>query len=69
MNFVAGFDGKLQGIGDDRQEFNLTIDYRVKEGTLKNFSLRVRGSWPDEDLADGDGTDFRMILRYDLPVI
>jgi hypothetical protein len=69
INFVAGFDGKLNGIPDDRREFNLTVDYRVKEGSLKNFSLRVRGSWLDEDFADSDGTDFRVILRYDLPVI
>ncbi len=69
MNFVAGFDGKLQDIHDDRQELDLTIDYRAKEGLLKNFSLRVRGSWLNEDLTDRNGTDVRVILRYDLPVI
>jgi hypothetical protein len=69
MNFVAGFDGKRQGVGDDRQEFDLTIDYRAKKGALKNFSLRARGSWLDEDFADSNGTDFRVILRYDIPII
>ena len=69
FNFVAGFDGKSNGVEDERRELDLTIDYRVKEGFLKNFSIRVRGSWLDQDLADGNGTDYRVILRYDIPNI
>ena len=69
MNFVAGFDGELDGVTIDRKEVDLTVDYRIKDGSLKNFWLRFRGSWLDEDFADSDGTDFRVILRYDFPII
>ena len=69
MNFVVGFDGELAGVSVDRKEVDLTVDYRIKEGSLKNFWLRFRGSWLDEDFADSDGTDYRIILRYDIPII
>ena len=69
-NFVAGFDGEVDGGRSDRQEADLTIDYRVtKEGWLKSLWLRVRGSWLHDQSADQDGTQVRVILRYDLPVI
>ena len=46
----------------------MTIDYRVKkEGWMKSLWLRVRGSWLNDESADRDGTDVRVILRYDLP--
>jgi hypothetical protein len=66
VNFVAGFDSRLDG---DAQEVDITFDYRVKEGWLKSFWLRIRGSWLSEESADRDGTDVRVILRYDFPVI
>ena len=31
--------------------------------------LRVRGSWLHEENRPQDGSDIRVILRYDLPVI
>ena len=66
VNFVAGFDSKLDG---DAQEVDVTLDYRIGKGWLKSFWLRVRGSWLAEEAADRDGTDVRVILRYDFPVI
>ncbi len=69
MNFVAGFDGELGGVRGDGKELDLTIDYRVKEGLLKNFWLRLRGSWLDDEFGNSDGSDYRVILRYDIPVI
>ena len=66
VNFVAGFDSELDG---DAQEVDVTLDYRIGEGWLKSFWLRVRGSWLAEEAADRDGTDVRVILRYDFPVI
>ena len=69
-DFVAGFDGKVDGGRSDRQEADLTIDYRVtKEGWLNGLWLRLRGSWLHDPSADQDGTQVRFILRYDLPVI
>ncbi len=69
VNFAAGFDGKVLGVGGNRQEVDVTFDYRVKKGWLKHLWLRVRGSWLSEELADRDGTDVRVILNYDFPVI
>jgi hypothetical protein len=69
VNFVAGFDGEVDGDRGDAQEVDVTLDYRVKEGWLQGFWLRVRGSWLSEESADRDGSDVRVILRYDIPVI
>ena len=69
VNAAAGFGGKVLGVRGDRQEVDVTIDYRVKRGMLRHFWLRVRGSWLNEELADRDGTDFRVILNYSFPVI
>ena len=69
VTFAAGFDGKVDGGRSDAQEVDATIDYRLKHGWLESFWLRVRGSWLNDELAESDGTEIRVILRYDLPVI
>jgi len=69
VNFVAGFDGKLDGVRDDAREVDVTLDYRAKEGWLHGFWLRLRGSWLSEESTGRDGSDVRVILRYDFPVI
>ena len=66
VNFVAAFDGRLFG---DAQEVDVTLDYKVKQGLLQSFWLRVRGSWLNEELTDRNGTDVRVILGCDFPVI
>ena len=68
VNFVAAFDGQVQGVRDDSQELDLTVDYRRKEGKLRGFWLRVRGSWLG-DSQGRNGADVRVILRYDFPVL
>ena len=68
-NFVTGFDGKFLGERRDEQEVDVTIDYHLRKGFLKGFRLRVRGSWLTEESTGRDGTDLRVILRYDLTVI
>jgi hypothetical protein len=69
VNFVAAFDGKRLGQRRDAQELDLTIDYRISEGWLENFWLRLRGAWLHEESAEQDGIDVRVIFRYDIPVI
>ncbi len=68
-NFVAGFDGKLEAGRRDSQEIDVTVDYRIKQGLLESFWLRVRGSFLTDDETNRDGTDFRVIVRYDFPAI
>ena len=69
VTFAAGFDGKVDGGHSDAQELNVTIDYRLKHGWLESFWLRVRGSWLHDELSKSDGTEIRVVLRCDLPVI
>ena len=68
-NVVAGWDGRILGTGpDDAQELDVTIDYRP-QGRFDGFWLRLRGSWLHEDRFHRHGTDVRVILRYDFPLI
>jgi hypothetical protein len=69
VNVVAGFDGREGDAVGDSQEVDVTLDYRVKKGLFESFWLRVRASWLGDDLRTRDGTDVRVILRYDFPVI
>jgi len=69
MNFAAGFGGEESGERGNAQEVDLTLDYRLGDGLLESFWLRLRGSWLHDELADRDGTDVRAILRYDFQVI
>jgi hypothetical protein len=69
VNFAAGFGGELEGRRGDVQEVDVTLDYRLTRGPLRSLWLRVRGSWLHDDLAERNGTDIRVFLRYDLPVL
>jgi len=69
VTFAVGFDGKVDGAHSDAQELDVTIDYRLKHGWLESFWLRVRGSWLHDELSKSDGTEIRVVLRCDLPVI
>jgi len=69
VNFVAAFDGRSLDMRSNAQEVDVTLDYRIGKGWLKSFWLRLRGSWLHDEVAERDGSDIRVILRYDLPVI
>jgi len=69
VNFAQGWGGRIAGVQMDAREVNVTFDYRVGRGVLDTLWLRLRGAWLDESTASKDGTDFRVILRYELPVI
>jgi hypothetical protein len=68
-NFAQGWDSVVAGRRGDAREFDLTLDYRIGSGRLETLWLRLRASWLEEDAAPHDGTDFRVILRYELPAI
>ena len=69
LNFVAAWDGEIRDRDRNSQELNATIDYRVERGELRNLWLRARVGWLREESSQEDGTDVRVILRYDFPVI
>jgi len=51
----------------DKHETDVTIDYRVQDGTLKGFWLRMRAGLVREE---GRGTteDYRIIVNYEIPL-
>jgi hypothetical protein len=53
---------------NDKNETDVNIDYRVKEGLLKNFWLRLRGGFVHEDTV-GTTKDFRVIVNYEIPIV
>ena len=38
-------------------------------GVAETLWLRLRAAWLEETVVPEDGTDFRVILRYEIPVI
>jgi len=68
-NFAQGWNGKVAGERRDSRELDVTVDYRIGRGSLKSLWLRLRGSWHHDQGTPKTATDFRVILRYELPVI
>ena len=68
-NFAQSWDSVIAGARGRAREFNFTVDYRIGRGVLESLWLRLRASWLHEQAAPHNGTDFRVILRYELPVI
>jgi hypothetical protein len=54
----------------DESEYDLTVDYRVKEGPAKNLWIRLRAGFIDQDEAVGgdDFLDLRLIVNWDFSV-
>mgnify|MGYP003571121676 CR=1 FL=1 len=56
----------------DQREYDLTVDYRFREGPAERLWLRVRGAWVDQDdrfAGANDFFDFRIILNYDYDLL
>jgi hypothetical protein len=51
----------------NQTEYDLTADYRFKEGPTRNLRMRVRAALIDQDEAAGgdDFLDFRVIVNWD----
>jgi hypothetical protein len=69
VNFAQSWDGVVAGARGDARTVDFTADYRVGRGWFDSLWLRLRASWIDVESAPQDGTDIRVILRYELPVI
>jgi hypothetical protein len=71
VNLVGAWDARSP-LGEqlrDSREVDLTLDYRIEEGLFRGFWLRLRGSYLKEDGNPEHGTDFRIILNYDIPLL
>lgn len=56
----------------DQSEYDLTVDYRIREGRAENLWLRVRGAWVDQDddfPGANDFFDFRIIANYEFDLL
>lgn len=55
----------------DETEYDITVDYRMKEGWTDRIWLRVRTAYIDQDEAAGgdDFFDFRIIVNYDYDLL
>jgi hypothetical protein len=55
----------------DETEYDITVDYRMKEGWTDRIWLRVRTAFVDQDEAAGgdDFIDFRVIVNYDYDLL
>lgn len=52
----------------DKNEIDVNIDYRIKQGPLSGFWLRLRGGFVHESTV-GTTQDYRVIVNYDFPVL
>jgi len=69
--FARGYDARDPDTGaslPDRHEINWTVDYKIDDGPLQGFWLRLRGSIVDSD-GGGNSEELRLILNYDLPLL
>jgi hypothetical protein len=72
VNYAEGYGARdpLSGSSlPNKREFNLTLDYRVQEGRLRGFWLRIRGSLLDIDGVDRTGKQLRVVVNYSIPVL
>jgi hypothetical protein len=54
----------------DQEEFDITLDYRLKKGPLKNLWLRFRYAFLNQDGPGAvDSDNIRLILNYDVPIL
>jgi hypothetical protein len=65
----GGFDPLTLVEGADEQEFDLTVDYEIKEGRWRGFWLRLRGSALDAKGEENTAWPVRVIPNYTLPIL
>lgn len=53
----------------DMDEVDVRIDYRVSQGILKGFWLRLQGGFVDEQYTPGWSQEYRVVCNYDLPLM
>ena len=69
-NAESSIPGLVREALPDQEEFNITFDYRLKEGPLKNLWLRFRYAFLNQDgPAAVDSDNIRIILNYDIPLL
>lgn len=65
----GGFDPVTRMDNANEQEFDLTVDYEIKEGRWRGFWVRLRGSMLDVEGAEATAWQVRLILNYAIPIL
>jgi hypothetical protein len=71
VSYTSGQNAKNVETGSslpDREEVDLTLDYRPSEGRLRGVWLRARASFLEDD-PGGTTSELRLLLNYDLPLL
>lgn len=69
-DYIEG-DGAVNDMKEnvpDKNELDVNVDYRIKQGALAGLWLRFRSGFVHEDTV-GTTKDFRIILNYEVPLI
>ncbi len=53
----------------DAAEYDLTVDYRIKEGAAKNLWVRFRTAFIDQDQSGDDMLDLRLIVNWEFDAL
>ncbi|VGO23450.1 OprD family outer membrane porin [Pontiella sulfatireligans] len=71
VNYARGNNAQTSSGADlpDTEEVNITADYKVDEGILRGFWLRVRWSHLDFSGDAGNSDELRVILNYEFPIL
>ena len=66
VNFAQGFGAKNT---PNREEIDITLDYRFRQGFLHHWWIRVRNAFNNEINGNKTENQVRVILNYDLPIL
>lgn len=72
LRYTEGYDAIEARTGrnlGDRREFNSTLDYRLREGSLRGLWLRARFAWGRADAGRRDSLEARIVLRYEFQLL
>jgi hypothetical protein len=74
--YARGYNAKSSISGSagealpNQEEFDITFDYRLEKGPLKNLWLRFRYAFLNQDGPEAvDSDNIRIILNYDIPIL
>jgi len=70
--FARGTSARDPSSGDslpNQQEFDVTVDYKLPEGRLEGFWIRLRYAFLDVDGDADPAHDLRVILSYQIPIL
>ena len=72
LNYAHGFSARDPTTNQalpDESELDLTFDYRIEEGWLSGFWIRVRNGYVNFDSNGGTTNNVRVTINHELPIL